>query len=514
MIAATSQPAVAKKGRLWIGVACLVPLVLIGGLLRIHGISRENLWFDEYWTLYLATGRGNEIFTAPNQIMVHPPDVSFSTAPAWWHIWNRLKGTSHPPLYHILLRWWVDLFGDRDGPVRGLSVVFSLGGVILMYIAARKFSGSEVQGVIAAALMALAPIQIYYSQQVRPYTMMQFIALAGAIAMISIEIRGWSWLKLIALALAVLALALTHYFTAGVIAAFAVYALVRFRGGARVGAVCAIVLAALLAAALWSRHLGDDSVAGYGMMPSRNLLHMLLSVPQRLTLETDHDPMVMADNGPWILVIAIAVVTYLVPVITLRQRPELLLWWLWTILSVGLILGFDLARHSALLSITRYLMPAAPGVYAILATPLLGRGGRLAPWAILAGVLVYAIDYSQMGPPNSPNVQTISRMVKEQAASGDVVVVVGDFYDVGYQAAPTTYFVMTHYSGPWTVPVVLANGKIGEPVQAQLLKFHRVWVIGLSPEISTRKILPGWKIHDVRGSGDGDVLWYVTPPAK
>ena len=67
--------------------------------------------------------------------------------------------------------------------------------------------------------MALAPVEIYYSQQVRPYTMLQFIALAAAIILISIEKRGWSWAKMILLSMSVLMLALTHYFCAGVIAA-------------------------------------------------------------------------------------------------------------------------------------------------------------------------------------------------------------------------------------------------------------------------------------------------------
>ena len=108
-----------------ISISILLLIVAFGTSLRLHNLTKQNLWIDEYRTLYLATGRGDSIYRLPlNQIIEHPPDVGFSGAPAWWHIWNGLNTTSHPPLYHIVLRLWVDLLGDHDESIRGMSDCF------------------------------------------------------------------------------------------------------------------------------------------------------------------------------------------------------------------------------------------------------------------------------------------------------------------------------------------------------------------------------------------------------
>jgi hypothetical protein len=391
-----------------------------------------------------------------------------------------------------------------------MSAFFSLGCVVLLYIAVREASGDNWQALIAAGLMALAPIQIYYSQQVRPYTMIQFIALAATIVLIWIEKRGGSWPKLIVLLVAVLVLALTHYFSAGLIGAFAVYSLIRFRGAKRLGVFSAIVVAVLVAAAAWGPHLGDYSVSGYARIPNRSLLHLVLSVPQRLTLESNQNPLVMADKGPWPLVISLAAMTYLIPLLMMRRRRYLLLWWLWAICGIGLVLLIDIARHSTLLTVTRYVVPAAPGIYALLAVPYPGRIGRMAPWIILCGVLIFGIDYWQAGPPDSPDVKLISNLVRREVLPGDVVIVTGNYYFAGDLGPPLTYFAIAHYGGPWKTPIVFGTAGISDPVQRQLEQYRRIWVVGISPESDTRKILPGWAVHDVHGPGDSNLLWYVT----
>src|SRR5579872_7304936 len=86
------QPPAAVPRKRWISITLLLLLVAFGGLLRFHNLTKQNLWLDEYWTLYLATGRGDSVFQLPqNQIIEHPPNVGFSAAPAWWHIWNGIR---------------------------------------------------------------------------------------------------------------------------------------------------------------------------------------------------------------------------------------------------------------------------------------------------------------------------------------------------------------------------------------------------------------------------------------
>jgi hypothetical protein len=146
----------------------LACLLCIGGFFRFDLIAKQSLWVDAYWALYLATGRGNLIFDLPlGRVIESPPAVGFAGAPHWWHIFTGLATTPHPPLYHLMLRFWVDIFGDGDFAVRSMSAVFGLGCIVLIFDLGRKVFG-EFSALIAAGIMALAATQIEYAQEARP----------------------------------------------------------------------------------------------------------------------------------------------------------------------------------------------------------------------------------------------------------------------------------------------------------------------------------------------------------
>jgi hypothetical protein len=506
----------ASRGKSTIAISLLILILVVAAALRLHDISRQNLWLDEFWALYFATGRGDSLFQLPlNVIIPHAPAVGFAGAPPVWRIWNGISSVAHPPLYFMALRLWADLFGPGDRSIRSLSVILSLGAVVLLYIGVLKSSGDKRQALAASALMAFSPIQIYYGQQARPYAMLQFIALLGAVSLISIERKGWSALKLLGLALAVVALALTHYIAAGLIAAWGIYSIVGLRGRTRLASASAIGIAVLIVAVTWGPHLliyrQTDPAQGYGRLTDRNLTRLALSVPQRLSLESNQDPLLFADNGPWPLVIALAAIVYVIPLMRLRTRRFLLFWWLWVAGEIAFVLLIDIFRHSTLLSVTRLVSLAAPGVYALLAVPLPGWIGKCVPWAIVIGAAGCAVDYWTMGPPNCPDAQTIASRIRHQVAPDDVILITGNYYRAGTREPPLTYFVLSHYSGLWHWPVVFATAPLGDRTRLELRRFHRIWVVGIDPIGDTQKILPGWQVHDVRGPGDSNLLWYVTP---
>ena len=63
----------------WFHLLILIGLLLIGGAMRWYRIGRESLSLDEYWALYLASGRGSEIFEIPYGVIVNsPPKIGFA----------------------------------------------------------------------------------------------------------------------------------------------------------------------------------------------------------------------------------------------------------------------------------------------------------------------------------------------------------------------------------------------------------------------------------------------------
>jgi hypothetical protein len=89
----------------------------------------------------------------------------------------------HPPLYYALLHLWTGVLGTEPIVLRLLSVFASA-----LAIPAVCWAGTRIlsrrEGLIAAALLALSPLHIYYSQEVRMY---------GLVSLLAILTLGTAW---------------------------------------------------------------------------------------------------------------------------------------------------------------------------------------------------------------------------------------------------------------------------------------------------------------------------------
>ncbi|MDH5678029.1 MAG: glycosyltransferase family 39 protein [Nitrospinota bacterium] len=137
-------------------------ITLVGAGLRFFMLDRESFWYDEglsdwFSRLPLAT------------------------------LWGEVPGYEiHPPLFYTLLKGWSALFGNSEAGLRSMSALLGTATIPLVYALGRLAGGESrgySTGVVAAAIFALAPIQIAYAQDARPYTLLVFattLALVGA----------------------------------------------------------------------------------------------------------------------------------------------------------------------------------------------------------------------------------------------------------------------------------------------------------------------------------------------
>ncbi|NTU71468.1 MAG: hypothetical protein HGB10_06580 [Coriobacteriia bacterium] len=123
---------------------------------------------------------------------------------------ERMSSNVHPPFFHVLLHYWVWVFGKSEVAVRLFPAVFGIAAIPVMYWSARTVYGRRV-GLIAAFTLALSPFFIWYSQEARMYTMMLLFA-TGSIGALwkSLEENRWYWWGLYGLCSA--AGAMTQYF--------------------------------------------------------------------------------------------------------------------------------------------------------------------------------------------------------------------------------------------------------------------------------------------------------------
>ncbi len=97
-----------------------------------------------------------------------------------------LKHDGHPPLYYLLLHFWL-MLGSSDWWVRALSGVISLAGMPLAYLAGRRLGhrraaaglGARRTGLITLSLWAVLPFAVRYGSETRMYSLVSALVLAG-----------------------------------------------------------------------------------------------------------------------------------------------------------------------------------------------------------------------------------------------------------------------------------------------------------------------------------------------
>jgi uncharacterized membrane protein len=142
-----------SKRRILSKLALLVAILLLAFSLRIHDLGAESLWTDEGTSWRLAKQGISAI------------------------IENRSQ-TVNPPLYFIILHYWVRVFGDSEVSLRLPSVLFGLLSIPMIYKIGSAIFDKKV-GALASLLLAIAMIHIRYSQEARGYSLMALLALVS-----------------------------------------------------------------------------------------------------------------------------------------------------------------------------------------------------------------------------------------------------------------------------------------------------------------------------------------------
>jgi mannosyltransferase len=189
-------------------------------VLRFGSLDRQSFWLDELVTVPLVRKSFGD--------MVHAIPHSEAT----------------PYLYYVLAWPWARLFGSGEVGLRSLSALAGTATVVAGYGAGASLVSRRV-GLIAAALVAVNPFLIWYSQEARSYALVTLFVAVGlwlfgrALAGERRALAGWALLSALALA--------THYFALFVVVPEAVWLVARVRDRRRAVAAALIPTFVLLA---------------------------------------------------------------------------------------------------------------------------------------------------------------------------------------------------------------------------------------------------------------------------
>lgn len=134
---------------------------------------------------------------------------------------------SAPPLYYTVAWFWTQVTGTGEFGLRSLSAVAGVATVPVAYLLGRELRGRRA-GLAAAALVAVNPMLLWYSQEARAYALLVLLCTASLLYCVRAQRSGrrrdltlWGLFSGLALA--------THYFAFFALAAEA-FLLIRRRG--------------------------------------------------------------------------------------------------------------------------------------------------------------------------------------------------------------------------------------------------------------------------------------------
>ncbi len=176
-------------------------VILLSALLRFYSIEGNSIWGDEACMVYLTQESSDHILEA--LMSANRPDVDVA-----------------PPLYFLLLHAWQNIQGTSVSSFRSFSTIWGILAVIGTMLLAWRISDSTT-ALCSGLIMACNPFQIWYSQEIRMYSMasaLSAFALTGFVGYLQTRVQRYAWIACLSLS----ALLMTQYYGFLLLGSFAV----------------------------------------------------------------------------------------------------------------------------------------------------------------------------------------------------------------------------------------------------------------------------------------------------
>lgn len=147
-----------SKSTRWVGLSLPLALTVLAFLPRVFQLGRADIWGDEAFSINAGAQPLSTILSGGVD--------------------------THPPLYYLLLHFWVPIFGDSEFAIRLLSACLGTVVVPLTFLLAERLVDRRT-AVLAALISVFSPFLVYYSQEARMYALVTCFSLASVYALTS-----------------------------------------------------------------------------------------------------------------------------------------------------------------------------------------------------------------------------------------------------------------------------------------------------------------------------------------
>jgi uncharacterized membrane protein len=492
--------------RLW-----LIPILSLATLVRLYGSTASAIWCDEGSSLLISR---------------------YSPSLIWFHSAHDV----HPPLYFLILHYWINAWGDGIFSLRFLSVLTGITtvpvGIWLVHLIATRRAA-----IMAGVLLALLPIAVRYSQEVRMYSLMGLLLLGATIALVYWVQKPERHRYPVIYGLLISAGLYTHYFSGLCVLSHWLYlALMRREKNALLLRPAWWITNSMIVLmyAPWIPNLidllqhGNELKAGgdIGWIPAVTLYSLPSTIWQYLTLGDGLDQY-------WLIYLSLPLTVLLVCVaLCWRDQSPHKFHTLLVIYTLAPLLLTFLASWMVPVLVERYLMFSALGLPLVMAIVIdrIGRHYRyLAITAITAALVVESIGLRNDYQTDDQQFDTLVNYVNQSFKVNDRIVISDLFWYFGY-----VYYNKTG-SQPQLYTPPQADGTSGRPgnygfgtlVESDAKTLYldrlqdlgagpaRVWLISSSELPDDFNPIPGnWvKLNDLK-VGDTQARLYSIPAAS
>jgi mannosyltransferase len=153
------------------------------------------------------------LFLISQPICIDEPFTIYHAQFDFFNLIQYLKNYNNPPLFEVILHFWIKLFGLSTASVRFLPTLFSSLTVFFIYRIGITFFNNRI-AFLSSALFTLSTINIYFAHDCRVYSLFVLLTTISFYLFFTLlkSKEQFSWLSVLLLSLVNLSLIYGHYF--------------------------------------------------------------------------------------------------------------------------------------------------------------------------------------------------------------------------------------------------------------------------------------------------------------
>ncbi|HEY9665744.1 MAG TPA: glycosyltransferase family 39 protein [Coleofasciculaceae cyanobacterium] len=175
----------------WLRFLVIILLVL-GVFFRFANLGLKVYWHDETITsLHLAGYTGEDVrqqlfngsVMGVKELLKYQfptPETSFGDTLRTLII----EDPQHPPIYYLITRLWMHVFGNSVAVIRSVSALISLFVFPCIYWVCIELFASSLVGWVAIALSAVSPVLLVFAQEARGYSLLMVVILLSSASLL------------------------------------------------------------------------------------------------------------------------------------------------------------------------------------------------------------------------------------------------------------------------------------------------------------------------------------------